>query len=67
MDNEQNRRDATIKGVIVPSRGMNVQAHKDDIIKEYQTPDQYGKSKTVDFQETRNTDTGEHYVNYWVY
>ena len=65
MDNEQNRRDATIKGVIVPCNGMNVQAYKDDIIKEYETPDQYGKTKTVEFEETK-TDT-EHYVNYWVF
>ena len=66
MDNEEEkRRSATITGAIVPDSGMNVQAYKDDLIKLYGTPDQFGKTKTVDFQETKTDD--EHYVNYWVY
>ena len=68
MKEEEKRRSATITGVIVPDSGMNVQARKDDLIELHErTPDQFGKTKTVDFQETRNTDTDEHYVNYWVY
>ena len=60
------REQATINGVInIGNSGMKVQAYKDAIIKEYETPDQYGKTKTVEFEETK-TDT-EHYVNYWVF
>jgi len=61
------RMSCSIKGVIVvPDAGMNVQTIKDGIIEKYEkTPDQYGKVKTVEFQETRNTD--EHYVEYWVH
>ena len=60
------REQATINGVInIGNSGIKVQAYKDDLIKEYGTPDQYGKSKTVEFEETK-TDT-EHYVNYWVF
>jgi hypothetical protein len=69
MDEEKNaagRREAKITGVInVGNSGIIIQAHKDDLIKLYGTPDKYGKAKTVDFQETK-TDT-EYYVNYWVY
>lgn len=61
------RRNSTIKGIInVGNSGINIEAYKNDIIEEYEkTPDQYGKTKTVEFEETK-TDT-EHYVNYWVY
>lgn len=61
------RRSAQIKGIInVGNSGINLDAVKNDIIKDYEkTPDQYGKTKTVEFEETK-TDT-EHYVNFWVY
>ena len=63
------RMSCSIKGVIViPDAGMNVQTIKDGIIEKYEkTPDQYGKVKQVEFQETCNTDTDEHYVEYWVH
>ena len=68
MDEEsKERREAKITGVInIGNSGINVEAYKADIIKEHEFPDEYGKSKRVDFEETK-TDDGEHYVNYWVY
>ena len=64
---EAERNKATIKGVIVPDAGMNIQAYKDALINEYEnTSDQYGKTKTVEFSEEIKTDT-DHYINYWVY
>ena len=61
------RRNATINGVInVGNSGINIDAIKNDLITQYEkTPDQHGKTYTVEFVATK-TDT-EHYVNYWVY
>jgi hypothetical protein len=66
---EAERRNATINGVInvgCKSGTINIEAHKNALIQEHEkTPDQFGKTKTVEFEETK-TDM-EHYVSYWVY
>ena len=65
---EAERRNATINGVINVGRksGINIDAYKNDLITQYEkTPDQHGKTYTVEFEEAK-TDT-EHYVSYWVY
>jgi hypothetical protein len=67
---EAERRNATINGVINVGRNggiINIVTIKNDLITQYEkTPDQLGKIKTVEFEETK-TESGQHYVNYWVY
>lgn len=68
---EAERRNANINGVINVGydSGINLQAYKDALITYYEkTPDPHGKTYTVEFsEETKKTDTEEHYVNYWIY
>ena len=67
MADTMERENAKIKGIInVGNSGINVQAYKDDIIKEYEIPDQYGKTKTVEFEDIEEED-GSRYTNYWVF
>ena len=61
------RDNAKIKGVLVPYKNMtddHIQNWKDSTIKEYAAPDQYGKSKTVEFEEVVEED-GSHYISFW--
>ena len=56
---------ATIKGVIVPDDGMNVEAWKEEIRNRYELANKYGKSQTVDFEDVAEED-GSGYTSYWV-
>ena len=56
---------AIVKGAIVPGSSLNVEVWKENLRQEHEAPDQYGKSKTVEFEEVTEAD-GSFYVNYWV-
>ncbi len=61
------RDNAKIKGVFVPYKDMtddHIQHWKDSTTKEYGAPDQYGKSKTVEFEEVVEED-GSRYISFW--
>jgi len=55
-------------GVYVLTKDMtqeNIDHWKNGLIKEHEAPDQYGNSKTVEFEETAEED-GSRYINFWV-
>ena len=56
---------AIVKGVIVPGPSLNIEAWKENLRQEHEAPDQYGKSKMVEFEDVTEDD-GSFYVNYWV-
>ena len=61
------RDNAKIKGVFVPYKDMtddHIQHWKDSTTKEYGAPDQYGKSKTVEFEEVVE-EHGSRYISFW--
>jgi len=60
------REKATINGVIVSGESLNLEHWKEKIKTEHESPDQFGKSKTVEFEDVIEED-GSSYTNYWVF
>jgi hypothetical protein len=56
---------AIVKGVIVPGSTLNAEAWKETLRQEYESPDQHGKSKVIEFENVTDDD-GSFYINYWV-
>tara|TARA_R110000824_G_scaffold49838_3_gene139635 strand:+ start:493 stop:690 length:198 start_codon:yes stop_codon:yes gene_type:complete len=57
-----------LHGVYVLTKDMtkeNIDYWKNEMKAEYGSPDQYGNSKTVEFEETTEDD-GTRYINFWV-
>ena len=61
------REKSKIVGVLVPGEVLDEKHWIDEIKKKYEAPDEYGKSKIVEFETIDNKELGTHYVNYWVY
>ena len=60
------RENATINGVIVPGESLNIEHWKENIKTGHEAPDKFGKSKTVEFEDTTEED-GSSCTNYWVF
>jgi len=43
----------------------NIGYWKNEMKNRYETPDQYGKSMTIEYEETTK-ETGNRYINFWV-
>ena len=57
-----------LHGVFVLTKNMtkeNVEYWKNEMRTQHEAPDQYGNSKTVEFEETTEDD-GTRYINFWV-
>ena len=54
------RNKASIVGTIVPNVNMNIDAWIEHTKQQYETPDKFGKSKSVEF------DVQETFIDFWV-
>jgi len=54
------RNKAVVVGTIVPNANMNIDAWIEHTKQQYEAPDQFGKSKSVEF------DVQETFIDFWV-